>query len=335
MNLRHILLSLSLLSSLAAAAQEQSWFPELSTSTTTNFSWSGEKITNFTLSSMDADWRNAGNGFSGQISYDVVMKQFMGLNAAWRFAPWLQIKVGEQKHVYLNELSTSPRTLEVCGYSLGTSYLGGYTRDLCGYSTRARDWGVTINGDLFKQTGGSYFLSYNLGVFNGNGFRIKDDNAAKNLTAMLSLHPSENLTLSFGGLLGKYTVTSSEGDTRLGNRNRVSAGVWFNNKKVIIKSESVWGDTDGLQSIGTFVLAGWWFRTNMAIAARGDSFLMDLKDADSRISKAEICLTHTLGPVFRYRIQYGHTFYAAPGMESQNTLTLSISMKFSTKMIAK
>ena len=73
MNLRHILLSLSLLSSLAAAAQEQSWFPELSTSTTTNFSWSGEKITNFTLSSMDADWRNAGNGFSGQISYDVVI----------------------------------------------------------------------------------------------------------------------------------------------------------------------------------------------------------------------------------------------------------------------
>jgi len=282
---------------------------------------------------MDADWRNRGNGFSGQISYDVVMKQFMGLNAAWRFAPWLQVKAGEQKHMYLNELSTSPRTLEVCGYSLGTSYLGGYTRDLCGYSTRARDWGVTLNGDLFKK-GERYLMSYNVGVFNGNGFSLKDDNGAKNYTAMLLARPTSALTLSLGGLLGKYTVTEADGSTtHLGNRNRASAGLWFNNQTVIVKSEAVWGDTDGMQSAGAFLLAGWWFRPNMAIAVRGDSFLKDLTISDSRISKAEICFSHTLGPVFRYRVQYGHTFNAAPGVKDLDTVTLSVSMKFSDKML--
>lgn len=316
-----------------AHAQSTTWKPELSTSTTTNFSYSGESITNFTLSSMDADWRNRGNGFSGQISYDVVMKQFMGLNAAWRFAPWLQVKAGEQKHMYLNELSTSPRTLEVCGYSLGTSYLGGYTRDLCGYSTRARDWGVTLNGDLFKK-GERYLMSYNVGVFNGNGFSLKDDNGAKNYTAMLLARPTSALTLSLGGLLGKYTVTEVDGSTtHLGNRNRASAGLWFNNQTVIVKSEAVWGDTDGMQSAGAFLLAGWWFRPNMAIAVRGDSFLKDLTISDSRISKAEICFSHTLGPVFRYRVQYGHTFNAAPGVKDLDTVTLSVSMKFSDKML--
>ena len=315
-------------------AKAQGWMPELSTSTTTNFSYSGEKITNFTLSSMDADWRNPGKGLSAQISYDVVMKQFMGLNAALRFAPWLQVKVGEQKHVYLNELSTSPRTLEVCGYSLGTSYLGGYTKDLCGYSTRARDWGITLNGDLIKR-GDRYLLSYNIGVFNGNGFSIKDDNAAKNFTAMLLVKPTSSLAFSVGGLLGKYTVSEASGETHLGTRNRASAGVWFNNQKFIVKSEAVWGDTDGMQSLGAFLLAGWWFRSNMAIAVRGDTFLKDMSLADSRISKAEICFTQTIGPVFRYRVQYGHTFNAAPDVKDINTLTVAISMKFSTKMIKK
>ncbi len=307
--------------------------PELSTSTTTNFSLSGGKITNFTLSSMDADWRNSGNGFSAQISYDVVLKQFMGLNAAWRFAPWLQVKVGEQKTPYLYELNTSPRTLEVCGYSLGTSYLGGYTKDLCGLSTRARDWGVTAGGNLFRN-GERYLLTYTLGVFNGNGFRIRDDDNIKNLTALLVLKPSGTLSITAGGLLGKYTVEDSvSGETRPGNRNRLSGGVWYDDKKVFAKSEWVWGDTDGMISTGAFVLAGWWFRQNMAIAVRGDSFRQNRNIPESRIRKTEICLTHTLGQVFRYRIQYGHTFNSLPGVKDQDALTLSISMKFSTKMI--
>ncbi len=319
---------------LCLGVHAQGWIPELSTSTTTNFSYSGEKITNFTLSSMDADWRNRGNGFSGQISFDVVMKQFMGLNAAWRFAPWIQLKVGEQKHMYLNELSTSPRTLEVCGYSLGTSYLGGYTKDLCGLNTRARDWGITASGDLFKK-GDRYLLSYNLGLFNGNGFSIKDDNEAKNLTGLLLARPTSTLTLSLGGMLGKYTVTGTDGASHLGSRNRASAGVWFSNGTLILKSECVWGDTDGMQSVGAFLLAGWWFRPNMALSVRGDSFLKDLDISSSRISKTEICLTHTLGPVFRYRIQYGHTFNADPSVKDVNTLTVAISMKFSDKMLKK
>lgn len=324
-----------LLCSIAGTARAQSsWVPELSTSTTTNFSYSGEDITNFTISSMDADWRNRGNGFSGQISYDVVMKQFMGLNVAWRFTPGLQVKLGEQKHMYLNELSTSPRTLEVCGYSLGTSYLGGYTRDLCGYSTRARDWGITAAGDLFRK-GDRYLFSYNVGIFNGNGFQIKDDNAAKNYTALLLFWPSSSLALSVGGILGKYTVAEATGQSHLGNRNRLSAGVWYNGGNVFVKSEWIGGDTDGMKSSGAFLLAGLWFRSNMALAVRGDTFLKDCSSSMSRISKAEICLTHTLGPVFRYRIQYGHTFNADPLVQDLNTVTLSVSMKFSDKNLKK
>lgn len=306
----------------------EKWVPELSSSTTTSVNYDMHDISSFTLSSMDADWRNPGNGFSGQISYDVVAEHFMGLNIAYRFAPWIQIKAGNMKMSHIHELAYSPRTLEVAGYSLGTSYLGGYTKDLCGLNSRARDVGVMLSGDLIKK-GDRYLLSYTAGVFNGNAYSFKDDNHSKNFAASLLFSPTQHLSISAGAMIGKYSID----ENTLGDRDRYTVGVWYDDGKYFLKGENIYGKTSDMKSNGTSLMVGTWFRPNLGIAIRGDNFYKDLNDSSSRINKADICFSHKLGKIFRYRIQYSHTFYADKDVKDTNTLTLSISMKFSSKDI--
>ena len=322
-----LLLLLAAACPLGRAAIPEKLVPEFSTSTTTSVNHDMHKSSTFSLSSMDADWRNPGKGWSGQISYDVVAKHFMGLNVAYRFTPWLQLKAGEMKMSYLYELNFSPRTLEMCGYSLGTSYLGGYTRDLCGLSTRARDVGVCASGS-FLSLGERYLFTYNIGIFNGNGYEWEDDDSRKNFSAMLVVSPAKNLRISLGGLLGRYTISKEE--ERYGDRNRLSAGVWYDDGKYFLKAENVYGKTASLKSNGTFLMTGIWFRKNMALALRGDYFLKDTSEKDSAISKAEVCLSHVLTKNIRYRVQYSHTFNSSPGVKDVDTISLSVSFKFSS-----
>lgn len=305
----------------------ESLIPELSTSTTTSVNYDMDDISSFTLSSMDADWRNPGNGFSGQISYDVVAEHFMGLNIAYQFAPWIKVKAGVMKMQYIHELAYSPRTLECSGYSLGTSYLGGYTKDLCGLNSRARDVGVMLSGSLLKRND-RYLLSYTAGVFNGNAYSFKDDNHSKNFAASLLYSPTKHLNISAGTMIGKYSVD----DNTLGDRNRYTIGVWYDDGQYFLKGENIYGKTGEMKSNGTSLMLGTWFNPNMAIAVRGDHFYKDLDDTkNSRINKVDVCFSHKLGKVFRYRFQYSHTFNADPAKDDVNMLTLSISMKFSTK----
>ena len=331
MKARLIFLLAGLLAVHAAYAQlPEKLKPILSTSSLASVSYSGDKVSNFNLSSMDIDWKDNGvKGFSAQISFDVVAKHFMGLNVAYRFAPWLIVKVGEQKMMFFNEITTSPRVLEASGYSLGMSYLGGYTKDICGYGTRSRDWGITVAGNAFR-VDGRYILTYNAGLWQGNGYDLKDDNSAKNLTALVSVSPFRNFKISAGGMLGKYSIEEASGEVRLGDRNRLSAGLWYDDGKWFLKSEAVYGKTDALESRGAFVLGGLWFVPKMAIGLRGDTFLMDVTDPDSRISKAEICFSHKVTPVLRYRLQFGHTFNADSNVKDLDTVSLGVSFKFST-----
>ena len=314
---------------MAQAQVPEALIPDLSTSTTTSVNYDMDKVSSFTLSSMDMDWRNPGKGFSGQISYDVVAKHFMGLNVAYRFADAFQLKAGIMKMAYITELSYSPRTLECCGYSLGTSYLGGYTKDLCGLQSRARDVGIMALGNLWKRDD-RFLVSYTVGVFNGNAYSFKDDNNAKNFAASVLVYPTASLKLSMGTLLGKYTVDETG---TLGDRNRFTAGLWYDEGKYFVKAENIYGKTGELQSNGSMLMAGLWFRKNMAVAVRGDNFFMDLHEASSRINKADICFSHTLGKIFRYRVQYGHTFYCDPDRKDSDVLTFS--MKFDSRNYRK
>ena len=299
--------------------------PDLTSSSLISTSYDGSKISNFNISIAQADWADNGQGgLSAQLAYDLVLKQFMGCFLAWRFCPEAIVKAGQQKMMFMQEVLTSPPVLEASGYSMGMNYLGGYTRDLTGLSSRSRDWGLTLSGDLFRRDDGSGRLSYAFGVFQGNGFSIKDDNGAKNVSGLLVASPVRGLKVSVGGLLGSY----DDGQDSRAARNRLSGGAFYDDGRYFLKAETVWGKTSLTESLGAFVLAGLWFRPDMAVALRADRFQRDLSMNGSAINKFDLCFNHIAGKHFRYRIQFSHT--AEAGGTRTNAVSLGISLRFST-----
>ncbi|MBR1405376.1 MAG: hypothetical protein IJ578_00365 [Bacteroidales bacterium] len=327
-----IILLCCLLPLVAKGQGTDRFLPTLASSSLVSTTYSGGKVSNFNLSIMEAVWKDNGQkGFSGQISYDLVIKQFMNLNAGYRFCPQLLVKIGDQKMMFLNEMSTSPRTLEASGYSMGMSYLGGYTRDLTGLSSRSCDWGVSLSGDLFGRARRPGWLSYFLGVFQGNGFSLKDVDHAKNITGLLVFRPTGTLKLSVGGMLGKYTV-GEDADARLADRNRLSAGLFYEDGRWFFKSETVYGKTDALQSWSVFGLGGIWFRSDMALAVRADRFQQDLSRSGTATGKFDLCFSHVLNQTFRYRVQYSHSILPTGHSDA---VSLGVSMRFSTSLKRK
>ena len=303
------------------------FIPVLTSSSLVSVSYNGENINNFNLSTMEAEWKDNGKkGFTGQISFDMVVKHLMGLYVGYRFAPELLVKVGQQKMFFFHEITTSPRTLEASGYSMGMNYLGGYLYDLCGLNSRSRDWGISASGNLFRREDGTGRITYYLGLYQGNGYSLKDNDKAKNVTGLFLVNPWKPLTLSVGGLWGKYTLGEGEG-ARTAARNRLSGSIYYDDGKFFFKSESVYGKTDVRESWGVFALTGCWFRPDMALALRADHFRSDISLKDSAITKLDLCFSHVVSRVFRYRLQYSRTFFAD---KQTNTVSMGVSMRFST-----
>lgn len=326
---RSILVIFCLLACTVASSQKISdkMTPTLTSSSLVSVSYNGEKVNNFNLATMEAEWKDNGQkGFTGQVSFDMVVKHFMGLYAGYRFSPAFLVKVGQQKMYFFHEITTSPRTLEASGYSMGMNYLGGYLYDLCGLNSRSRDWGISASGDLFRHDGGKGLVSYYLGLYQGNGYSLKDDNHTKNLTGLILIRPWERLTLSAGGMWGKYSTEEVDG-SHLAERNRLSGSVFYEDGKYFFKGETVYGKTDSQESLGVYALTGYWFRQDMALALRADHFNSDISIKDNAVTKLDLCFSHVVGRAFRYRVQYTRTFLSG---RQTNTFSMGVSLRFST-----
>ena len=80
----------------------------------------------------------------------------------------LRLKLGEYKIPFSIENTVyPPLKFELIEYPLALQRLMGFD-DVCGLAATGRDMGATLYGDLLERDGEA-FLSYDLGVFNGEG----------------------------------------------------------------------------------------------------------------------------------------------------------------------
>jgi hypothetical protein len=281
------------------------------------------------LSMLSAGFGSAGDGFRFNLSYDVLGARFMTCEAVWQPLQQIGIRAGIQKMPFLAETTFSPVSLGMIGYSQAVSALGGYSSDVTGINSRSRDVGISLSGSLWPQDGYS-LLQYCVGVYNGNGYSFRDNNAAKDLQGRLIFQPARNLKISLGGMYGHYTPADAAGNAAPAARHRISAGIWFDNGKWFVRSENIYGITGALRSDGIMALAGFQFLSRLQLTARVDRFQRDLSDTRSAITRADICFSHLLtesGDI-SYKIQYGHTFYADPSLPGKDAITLCLSFSF-------
>ena len=167
------------------------------------------------------------------------------------------IQVGQFKTPFTIESLINPVNLEIFDYGESVQKLAGYS-DVCGVGKLGRDIGIMATGSLFPvelQNGQKFgLIDYSIGLFNGNGPNVIDNNNRKNIVGRLDFHPwVKALTLSGSCYYGDY----KKDDTNQGARNRWSAGFQYNDDNLVVRAEYLSGTTgymeNLLDSIGSII----------------------------------------------------------------------------------
>ncbi len=186
--------------------------------------------------------------------------------AKYTFCETFALQAGQFKVPFTMETAINPVNLEIFDYGEVITKLVGY-KDVCGVGKLGRDLGIMATGKLFgvdKNDKKFHLLEYAVGVFNGNGINVVDNNNRKDIAGRIEFHPwVKEVTLTGSIYNGKFLNTDK--DTK-GDRNRYSGGVQFKNDALVIRSEYVAGETGindtigNYDSNGLYVVAGYNFK---------------------------------------------------------------------------
>ncbi len=254
-----------------------------------------------------------------------------------RFKPVeaFNVQVGEFKVEYSQESQDGPATWITIENPAVINKLTGYN-DVSGLSSNSRDVGIRIYGNVGKREDYHVF-GYKLGVYNGNGINLKDNDEYKNVAGFITLNPNKRLTLSAGEYIGHYTPEAVNADSiKAGwdvndnaiKRNRTSAGVTYKSDKLLIRSEYLYGQTGETEQQGAFATAAYTFAHGIQPLLSYGFYQKDLS------AKADYQNDFTIGvnwqPIkyLRGQLNYTLTKYAKSSKPNGNLLEAQLIATF-------
>lgn len=233
-----------------------------------------------------------------QAEYETSVK-VIDAYARVKIAKPFNIQVGEFKVPYSQETLYGPASWLTIENPAAVAKLNGY-QDLAGLKANGRDVGLLLYGDAFLSSDSSFrHLSYKVGVFNGNGINVKDNNNQKDFALLLFFRPAKPLTISFGQYVGHYGESGS-----VEGRNRTSAGIEYKGDRFTFRSEYLHGKTAGKKSDGVYAHAAFQANKVFQPLLSYDFFKPDA-DNDEKQSNFQAGLNIT--PIKHVRVQLAYT----------------------------
>lgn len=173
--------------------------------------------------------------------------------AQYAFLPELKLRIGQFKTPYTMENIISPTLLGNVNINEGTRYMAGIAGDPLYGNYAGRDLGAMITGDAIKARDSHYYLNYSVGVFNGAGMNLRDNNKHKDVVVMLNVLPTKDITLSGSFVIGKGNAQADDmfGTIAQGNdytRNRWSVGAEVNWKPLKLRTEYMGGKNGDIKN---------------------------------------------------------------------------------------
>ena len=173
--------------------------------------------------------------------------------AQYAFMPELKVRVGQFKTPYTLENIISPTMLGTVNLNEGTRYMAGIAGDPLYGNYVGRDVGAMVTGDAVKARDGHYYLNYSVGLFNGAGMNLRDNNKHKDVAAMLNVLPTKNITLSGSFIIGKGNAQADDmfGTIVQGTdytRNRWSVGAEVKWKPLRLRTEYMAGKNGDIKN---------------------------------------------------------------------------------------
>lgn len=216
-----------------------------------------------------------------------------------KIKPYFNIQAGSFKLPFTLENPYSPKNLELMDNAMAITKLCSY-EDLSGINSNGRDIGLMFYGGFLGKRGFNT-IEYYLGIFNGAGINIRDNNKSKDIVGRIEIRPIRHLTLSASGYIGEMVLDQ---DHRYERRDRYAAGLRFDNSKIVFRTEYIAGLTAGIKSAGIYAVAGYTFWRKFTPALRFDVFQDDLKEKETLQLNYTIGLSYWIHRNFRCQLNY-------------------------------
>lgn len=315
--------------------------PRLSGYVQAGYEWSDES-SSFFIKRVRLDLRGA---LARTLDYRVQLEFASSpkiVDAYLHYKPFRQLnfKLGEYKIPFtIENTDYVPLKFELIEYPLALQRLMGFAEPIGGryvggamqggetLKDTGRDMGLTLHGSFFP-CGERALLSYDVGVFNGAGINLRDNNRSKDVVARLTLRPVRGLTLSGSWYGGEYGADCLE-------RQRVSAGVCYDRGRGVVRGEWIGGRTGYAATeeyaAGTFDSSGWYVLGGVRLTptlipvVRYDTLLPDTASADSRQTNWTAGILWRPVKPLRCQLNYTYEHYAAPGMTDRNVVAVMLT----------
>lgn len=264
------------------------------------------------------------------------------VDAYLQYRPFRQLnfKLGEYKIPFtIENTDYVPLKFELIEYPLALQRLMGFAEPIGGryvggamqggetLKDTGRDMGLTLYGTLVECEGRA-LLSYDVGVLNGAGINLKDNNRSKDVVTRLMFRPVRGLTLSGSWYGGEYGADCLE-------RQRVSAGVCYDRGRGVVRGEWIGGRTGYAATeeyaAGTFDSSGWYVLGGVRLTptlmpvVRYDTLLSNTASADSRQTNWTAGILWHPVKYLRCQLNYTYEHYAAPGMTDRNVVAVMLT----------
>lgn len=315
--------------------------PRLSGYVQAGYEWSDES-SSFFIKRVRLDLRGA---LARTLDYRVQLEFASSpkiVDAYLHYKPFRQLnfKLGEYKIPFtIENTDYVPLKFELIEYPLALQRLMGFAEPIGGryvggamqggetLKDTGRDMGLTLHGSFFP-CGERALLSYDVGVLNGAGINLRDNNRSKDVVARLTLRPVRGLTLSGSWYGGEYGADCLE-------RQRVSAGVCYDRGRGVVRGEWIGGRTGYAATeeyaAGTFDSSGWYVLGGVRLTptlmpvVRYDTLLPDTASADSRQTNWTAGILWHPVKYLRCQLNYTYEHYAAPGMTDRNVVAVMLT----------
>ena len=176
------------------------------------------------------------------------------------------IQFGQFKNPITFEASISPSKYDFIDFSYAVSNLAKMSsNDVAGLNVTARDAGFQLFGGFIHRDGYS-ILNYNVGLVNGSGINVKDNNKSKDIFARLTVKPTIDFAIAAYYQWGeanmsnftaeKYAEYGWTGNAEYVTMHRWGGGFNYDGKKAFARGEYIAGLTGSLASEGAYIEGG-------------------------------------------------------------------------------
>ena len=295
----------------------------------------------------DFDWRAQIQGTNVKGPGEPTV-QLVDLYAEWRKYPEFKIRAGQFKRAFTFENTTHPITQGWRGYADVINNLSGFGDRTGEKSSGGRDIGIQVAGDILPNTNGRKLLHYQVGVYNGEGINMKDQDNKKDIIGGLWVMPIKGVRIGAFGWTGTRgeMLDPITGQTRSLRKNRYCLSAEYDKDEFTFRAEYIhsqgWGAAKAANNVREIDYSkgdkadGWYvfsivplIKSKLHAKARYQSYRVS-KEWSSSVNQLECGLNYFFTKNLEMHLEYSHVNdrNLADGKHNYNLVDVELDFRF-------